>query len=89
MKSDKLIASLNVCASREGSCAGCAYSKEDPNEPSYVRFCGIIEEAANTIKNLQDELRNCRDELCLKCGSYKESHLGACDGCRYKDMECI
>lgn len=32
------------------------------------------------------ELHNCRDELCLRCGNYHESHLGACDGCRYKDM---
>lgn len=34
----------------------------------------------------QAELKNCRDELCLKCGNYKEKHNGACDGCRYKDV---
>lgn len=28
--------------------------------------------------------RDCRNELCLKCGSYKQSHKGACDGCRWK-----
>lgn len=25
-----------------------------------------------------------RNELCLKCGKYKEAHLDACDGCRWK-----
>ena len=33
--------------------------------------------------DLMKELWNCRNELCLRCGSYRESHLGACDGCRY------
>ena len=35
---------------------------------------------------LQTELRDCRNELCLRCGSYREKHLGACDGCRWKDV---
>jgi hypothetical protein len=33
---------------------------------------------------IQHELRQCRNELCLKCGQYKEAYLGACDGCRYR-----
>ena len=32
------------------------------------------------------ELRDCVNELCHKCGSYREEHLGACDGCRWKDV---
>ena len=43
-------------------------------------------EAANAIESLYKELQNCRDELCLKCGSYSLAHLGACDHCRYKDI---
>lgn len=35
------------------------------------------------IKDLINELKNCRNELCVKCGSYRNSHNGACDGCRY------
>ena len=38
----------------------------------------------NKIQRLQDKLRNCRNELCLKCGRYKEAHCGACDDCRYR-----
>ena len=31
------------------------------------------------------DFRDCRNELCLKCGGYKQRHLGACDGCRWRD----
>ena len=35
---------------------------------------------------LESELRDCRNELCLKCGAYHKAHEGACDGCRWKDV---
>ena len=38
------------------------------------------------IMRLQAELRECRNELCLRCGSYRDAHLGACDGCKFKDI---
>ena len=31
------------------------------------------------------EVKDLRNELCLKCGEYKRSHLGACYGCRWKE----
>ncbi len=40
------------------------------------------------VERLKAELHNCRNELCLKCGKYREAHNGACDGCRWKaDIE--
>jgi len=36
------------------------------------------------LKDAADELQQCRDELCLLCGRYKQKHLGACDGCRWR-----
>ena len=36
------------------------------------------------IFRLRSELKNCRNELCMKCGNYKEAHIGACDDCRYR-----
>lgn len=36
-------------------------------------------------KWLEGELKECANELCLKCGSYREEHLGACDGCRWRN----
>ena len=39
------------------------------------------------IKQLKAENRTLRNELCLKCGRYREAHNGACDGCRWKENE--
>ena len=36
------------------------------------------------IQRLQREVKHCRNELCLRCGNYHESYLGACDGCRFR-----
>ena len=40
----------------------------------------------SVVERLQRELRDCRNELCLKCGDYKQRHLGACDGCRWREV---
>ena len=45
----------------------------------------FLSEKLMKIKRLQRELKDARNELCLKCGSYCEAHLGACDGCRYRN----
>ena len=42
-------------------------------------------DAEAKIKRLKRDLKDCRNELCLKCGEYKQRHLGACDGCRWKE----
>ena len=36
-----------------------------------------------TEAQLRRELVTCRNELCLKCGAYRNRHLGACNGCRW------
>ena len=30
------------------------------------------------------DFRDCRNELCLKCGQYQKKHLGSCNGCRWE-----
>lgn len=35
--------------------------------------------------DLLRELKDCRNELCYRCGQYANAHLGACDGCRWND----
>lgn len=40
-------------------------------------------------KELVAMLRDCRNELCLRCGAYHEAHNGACNGCRWRDMSAI
>ncbi len=42
-------------------------------------------DAESRVKRLVCDLEDCRNELCLKCGEYKQRHLGACDGCRWKE----
>lgn len=36
------------------------------------------------IKRALIDFKDCKNELCLMCGNYKEEHNGACDGCRWK-----
>lgn len=33
---------------------------------------------------LPSDIKDMHNELCLKCGKYKDAHLGACDGCRWQ-----
>lgn len=40
---------------------------------------------ADEFAILKRDLKDCRNELCLKCGNYRKKHLGACDGCRWKE----
>ena len=37
-----------------------------------------------TYKEAKSELAAMRNELCCKCGNYREAHNGACDGCRWE-----
>lgn len=36
------------------------------------------------IEKLKLNFETCRNELCAKCGTYKQAHLGACEGCRWE-----
>ena len=43
--------------------------------------------ATTAVNNQASNLKDCVNELCLKCGNYHESYLGACDGCRWKAVK--
>ena len=55
-------------------------------QETLARIRKLVVEAKADHDRLMSELRDCRNELCLKCGAYKERHLGACDGCRWKEV---
>ena len=55
-------------------------------QETLARIRKLVVEAKADHDRLKSELRDCRNELCLRCGSYKQAHLGACDGCRWKDV---
>ena len=42
-----------------------------------------IERLIEETERLRRDLKDCRNELCLRCGQYKQKHLGACEGCRW------
>lgn len=46
----------------------------------------LMEEAAQTILDLEKNLKDCRNALCLYCGQYKTAYLGSCDGCGWEDV---
>ena len=43
-----------------------------------------LTEAADRIEAQAKELDALRNELCFKCGKYREAHNGACNGCRWE-----
>lgn len=42
-----------------------------------------LKEIKEAIEKLNRDFTDCRNELCLKCGDYKQRHNGACEGCRW------
>ena len=50
----------------------------------------LLKDAADLIDSQQARLtasqrraQDARNELCQKCGRYRDAHKGACDGCRW------
>lgn len=43
----------------------------------------------SNVKRLIGELKMCRNELCLRCRAYNGAHRGACDYCRWKDLDAV
>ena len=39
------------------------------------------------FKRLVTDNHNLRNELCQKCGRYKEAHNGACNSCKWRAKE--
>lgn len=44
-----------------------------------------IEKLRKQLEQTQAELDAAVNELCFKCGKYREAHNGACDWCRWKE----
>ena len=59
-------------------CAECTWDYIDRLRMALASACKERDE-------LKKELDAMRNELCYKCGNYREDHNGACDGCRWKE----
>lgn len=44
----------------------------------------LMNEAADEIEALVTDRKCAVNELRIYCGQYKQRHLGACDGCRWR-----
>ena len=58
-------------------CAECTWDYIDRLRMALASACKDRDE-------LKKELAAMRNELCCKCGNYREAHNGACDGCRWE-----
>ena len=56
----------------------------DEIELTIGRLKIIRNQLEDAYKTLEREFRDCRNELCLRCGEYKTAHLGYCNGCRWR-----
>ena len=59
-------------------CAECTWDYIDRLRMALASACKERDE-------LKKELADMRNELCCKCGNYREAHNGACGGCRWKE----
>ena len=53
--------------------------------PTWNQAVQIVEDSPSADVVSGSDFRDCRNELCLRCGEYKTAHLGSCDGCRWRD----
>ena len=58
-------------------CAECTWDYIDRLRMALASACKERDE-------MKKELADMRNELCCKCGNYREAHNGACDGCRWE-----
>lgn len=58
-------------------CAECSWYYIDRLRMALAATCKERDES-------RKELHEAKNELCYKCGNYREAHNGACDGCRWK-----
>ena len=58
-------------------CAECTWDYIDRLRMALAAACKERDE-------LKKQLHEAKNELCYKCGNYREAHNGVCDGCRWR-----
>lgn len=81
MTTAEIIKALKCCETDVcDTCPIYQHFLENNKDPDIDQFYCEEEIHAIAARALED----CNNELCYKCGKYKEAHLGACNGCRWK-----
>ena len=57
-------------------CAECTWDYID-------RLRMVLASTCKERDELKKQLHEAKNELCCRCGKYREAHNGACDGCRW------
>ena len=65
-------------------CAECTWDYIDRLRMALASACKERDELKKELHESKSELAAMRNELCFKCGNYREAHNGACDGCRWE-----
>ena len=63
----------------------CCWGYIDELRMALAAACKERDELKKELHDAKSELNAMRNELCCKCGNYREAHNGACDGCRWKE----
>ena len=63
----------------------CCWGYIDELRMALASACKERDESRKQLHDAKSELNAMRNELCCKCGKYREAHNGACDGCRWKE----
>ena len=63
----------------------CCWGYIDELRMALASACKERDELKKQLHEAKSELDAMRNELCCKCGKYREAHNGACDGCRWKE----
>ena len=65
-------------------CTECTWDYIDRLRMALASACKERDELKKELHEAKSELAAMRNELCFKCGNYREAHNGACDGCRWE-----
>jgi len=84
-----------ICSGTKGT-HQCIVFDHDEKENPCVQFIKDLDFIAHSrtdipallteIERLKANYKAIRNELCLKCGKYREAHNGACKGCRWGEI---
>lgn len=70
-------------------CAECTWDYIDRIRMALSAACKERDDLKKQLHEAKSELAAMRNELCCKCGNYRDAHNGACDGCRWKEEAAL
>ena len=82
--SNKMVDTINKLGNAL-TAAGWPEKKTDPIliEDTKEIYKVLMDQQAEVYR-MEGEFHDAVNELCYKCGSYRQEHEGACDGCRWR-----